>query len=121
MDNGKNKPVGDIEEITKALLAFRDERDWEQFHTSKDLALGLSIEAGELNELFLWKQGQEAENPNLDRLGEELADVISYAFLLASKHGLDVKEIVLNKIASNARKYPVEKAKGNATKYFDLK
>jgi NTP pyrophosphatase (non-canonical NTP hydrolase) len=103
--------------LTQALLEFRNERDWEQFHNAKDLALGLSIEAAELNELFLWKQAEEVE---VSRLKEELADVIAYALLLAEKHQLDVRQIVLDKIQLNAQKYPVEKAKGSARKYTEL-
>ena len=109
--------MSDIKEITDALVDFRNERDWEQFHNSKDLALAISIEAAELNELFLWKKSEEV---NLEKLKEELADVFAYAFLLADKNKLDVKTIVLNKIKANAHKYPVDKAKGNATKYNEL-
>ena len=107
----------DIEEITQALLKFRNERDWEQFHNPKDLALAINVEAGELLELFLWKN---SENANAGKVKEELADVFAYALLLAEKHNLDVKQIVLDKIARNAQKYPVEKAKGNAKKYDEL-
>lgn len=110
----------DYASVIKKLLAFRDERDWEQFHDSKNLALALSIEAGELNELFLWKKESEAENVNLDKLKEELADVLSFAFLLADKHQLDPFQIVSDKIDKNAQKYPVDKAKGKADKYTDL-
>jgi NTP pyrophosphatase (non-canonical NTP hydrolase) len=107
----------DIEEITKELLKFRNERDWEQFHNPKDLALAINVEAGELLELFLWKN---SENANAEKVKEELADVFAYAFLLAEKYKLDVKEIVLEKIAKNGEKYPVEKAKGSAKKYDEL-
>jgi NTP pyrophosphatase (non-canonical NTP hydrolase) len=85
----------DIQEITSALLKFRNERDWEQFHDSKNLATAISIEAAELNELFLWKDVKESENVNKEKLKEELADVFAYAFLLAERHQLDVKQIVL--------------------------
>jgi NTP pyrophosphatase (non-canonical NTP hydrolase) len=107
----------DIEEITKELLKFRNERDWEQFHNPKDLALAINVEAGELLELFLWKN---SENANAEKVKEELADVFAYAFLLAEKYNFDVKEIVLDKIAKNGEKYPVEKAKGSAKKYDEL-
>ncbi len=107
----------DIEEITKELLKFRNERDWEQFHNPKDLALAINVEAGELLELFLWKN---SENANAEKVKEELADVFAYAFLLAEKYNFDVKEIVLEKIAKNGEKYPVEKAKGTAKKYDEL-
>ena len=109
-----------MDEVIKRLLEFRDERDWAQFHDSKNLALGLSIEAAELNELFLWKSEKDAEQVNKERLAEELADVFAYAFLLADKHDLDVKNIVINKIAKNAAKYPVSAAKGNSNKYTEL-
>ena len=108
------------EEVINALTKFRDERDWEQFHDSKNLAIALSIEAAELNELFLWKQLPECENIPKEKLKEELADVLSYAFLLAHKHGLNPFELVLDKITKNAEKYPVEKAKGKSDKYSEL-
>lgn len=107
----------DIEEITQALLKFRNERDWEQFHNPKDLALAINVEAGELLELFLWKNSESA---NTEKIKEELADVFAYAFLLAEKYKLDVKEIVLDKISKNGEKYPIEKAKGTAQKYDEL-
>jgi len=109
--------MNELKEITNALLTFRNERDWQQFHNPKDLAVGLSIEASELLESFLWKQASEA-NPT--KIREELADVLAYAFLLADHYQLNVKEIVLEKIAMNAKKYPIEKAKGNAKKYTEL-
>jgi NTP pyrophosphatase (non-canonical NTP hydrolase) len=107
----------ETEEITQALLAFRNERDWEQFHNPKDLALAISIEAGELLELFLWKNSEDAHP---DKIKDELADVFAYAFLMAAKYKLDVKEIILNKIHKNAEKYPVDKSKGSAKKYNEL-
>jgi NTP pyrophosphatase (non-canonical NTP hydrolase) len=107
----------DIEEIIQELLKFRNERDWEQFHNPKDLALALNVEAGELLELFLWKNFEDA---NKEKIKEELADVFAFAFLLADKYKLNVKEIVLDKIIKNGEKYPVEKAKGTAKKYNEL-
>jgi NTP pyrophosphatase (non-canonical NTP hydrolase) len=113
--------MSDIQEITKALLKFRDDRDWQQFHDSKNLATAISIESAELNELFLWKNKQEdIESVNRERLSEELADVFSFAFLLAEKNKLNVKDIILEKIAKNDEKYPVAKAKGTAKKYTEL-
>lgn len=107
----------DIEEIIKALLQFRNDRDWEQFHNPKDLSLALTVEAGELLELFLWKDSNDA---NIEKVKEELADVFSFAFLLANKYNLDVKQIILDKIKKNGEKYPVDKAKGTAKKYNEL-
>ncbi len=112
--------MSEIKEIIEALLQFRDERDWEQFHDSKNLATAISIEAAELNELFLWKTIKESEEVNPEKLKEELADIMAYALLLANKHGFDVKEIILDKIRKNGEKYPVEKAKSNAKKYTEL-
>jgi NTP pyrophosphatase (non-canonical NTP hydrolase) len=109
-----------MEKAIQALLKFRDERDWKQFHTSKDLALAISIEAAELNELFLWKQGTDAENMDAEALKDELGDIFAFALLLAEKHGLDAEELVLNKVKKNAEKYPVAKAKGTAKKYTEL-
>lgn len=107
----------ETDEIIQALLAFRNERDWEKFHNAKDLAMAINIEAGELLEIFLWKTAEEA---NKEKVKEELADIFSFAFLLAEKYGFDVKQIVLDKIKVNAEKYPIDKAKGNATKYTEL-
>lgn len=109
--------MADIEEIIQELKKFRNERDWEQFHNSKDLTLAINIEAGELLELFLWKS---AEDANKEKIKEELADIFSFAFLLADKYGFDVKQIVLDKIKQNGKKYPIDKAKGNAKKYDEL-
>lgn len=108
------------QELINELIKFRDERDWKQFHDSKNLALAISIEAAELNEVFLWKKDNEVENVNPDKIKEELADVLSFSFLLAEKHNLDIFQIVLDKVKRNAEKYPVDKAKGTAKKYNEL-
>jgi NTP pyrophosphatase (non-canonical NTP hydrolase) len=110
--------MSDIQEIIDALIHFRNERDWAQFHNPKDLAVALNIEAGELLENFLWKPSEEAKK---EKVKEELADVFAYAFLLAEKYDLDVKEILLEKIRKNGEKYPVALAKGTAKKYNELK
>ena len=107
-------------EVVEALIRFRDERDWAQFHDSKNLALALLLEASELKEMFLWKKESQAEEVNPERLKEELADVLTYSLLLAEKHHLDIFDIVLEKIRKNGEKYPVEKAKGTAKKYTEL-
>ena len=111
--------MSDIKTATESLIKFRDERNWLQFHNTKDLALALSIEAAELNELFLWKTKEEAEEVDREKLKEELADVFAYALLLAEKHQLDVPEIVLDKVVKNGEKYPVEKSRGSAKKFLD--
>ncbi len=111
----------EFDEIIQALKAFRDERDWEQFHDSKNLSLALSIEVAELNELYLWKNSQEAiDQVSKKRLAEELADVFAYAFMLADKNNLNVKDIIMNKIKKNGEKYPIVKSKGTAQKYTEL-
>tara|TARA_Y100001934_G_scaffold37774_1_gene43819 strand:- start:1596 stop:1937 length:342 start_codon:yes stop_codon:yes gene_type:complete len=112
--------MNEFKELLGLLEQFRDEREWGQFHDSKNLALALSIEAAELNELFLWKKEDEAEQVDRAKLREELADVFAYAIMLAGRHGLEVYDIVKEKIAKNAAKYPVEKSKGSAAKYDDL-
>jgi NTP pyrophosphatase (non-canonical NTP hydrolase) len=112
--------MNDIQVLIDELVKFRDDRNWSQFHNTKDLALAISIEASELNELFLWKTTEESEHIDRIKLKEELADVLAFTLLLAGKHGFDVKEIVLEKIKKNGEKYPVEKSKGTARKYNEL-
>ena len=109
--------MSDLEELRKAIVQFTQDRDWDQFHNGKDLALALSIEAAELNEAFLWKN---ASDVNIDKVKEELADIFNYAILIADKYDLDVKQIVLDKLRRNAEKYPVDKAYGSAKKYNEL-
>lgn len=103
--------------IRDRLRRFNNERDWEQFHDAKNLALSISIEAAELNECFLWKCAEEADKAKVE---EELADVFLCAIMLADKYSIDIKDICLKKIEKNAQKYPVEKAKGKAKKYNEL-
>ncbi len=107
----------DFQEISQALIKFRDERDWAQFHDTKNLAIALSIEASELNEILLWKNQSTIEQEDLEKIKEELADIFAYAFLLAEKNKLNVKQIILDKIKKNELKYPIEKSKGNSKKY----
>ena len=109
--------MSDIKNLHQQRAQFSEERDWDQFHNGKDLAIGLSIEASELLEAFLWKN---PEDVNVEKVKEELADVFNYALQIATKYDLDVKQIVEEKLAKNAAKYPVEKAKGVATKYDEL-
>ena len=109
--------MNEFKEISNLLVEFRDERDWEQFHNPKDLAIALSVETGELLEVFLWKSPEDA---NKEKVKEELADIFAFGLLLADKYGFDLKEIVMEKIIRNGEKYPVEKAKGTAKKYNEL-
>ena len=107
----------DIKALTEAVNRFTEERDWDQFHNPKDLAIAISLEAYELLEAFLWKKPEEAK---VEKVKEELADVINYSLLLASKYDLDVYQIVMDKLRRNAEKYPVDKARGTAKKYNEL-
>ena len=109
--------MSDIKDLIQKLKAFRDERDWKQFHNPKDLAIALSIEASELLEVFLWKTHDEADH---NKIKEELADVLAYALLLAESCDLDIKKIVEEKIEINRKKYPIEKSKGSGKKYTNL-
>ena len=109
--------MSDIQEITAEICRFNCDRDWDQFHNGKDLSIALSIEASELLELFLWKDPKDVMR---EKIREELADVFCYAFQIAERYDFDVKEIVMDKLAKNAEKYPVEKARGVATKYTEL-
>ena len=100
-----------LDEIRK----FNEERDWDQFHTPENLAKSISIEAGELLECFQWDN-----NFNKEEVCEELADVTSYCIMLADRLGVDVEEIVLDKLEKTRKKYPIEKARGVSTKYDKL-
>jgi NTP pyrophosphatase (non-canonical NTP hydrolase) len=111
------KQMDTIKKLIEEIISFRDERDWKQFHNTKDLAIALSIEASELNEILLWKNNESIDK---NKLSEELADVFIYAFLIAEKHDLDIKEIILEKLALNAKKYPINKSLGKADKYNEL-
>ncbi|RPH99248.1 MAG: nucleotide pyrophosphohydrolase [Zetaproteobacteria bacterium] len=114
-----------MDDLVKAVLAFRDERDWRQFHNPKDLAISICLEAAELLEAFQWKRPEEiavflAEEQNRRRVGEEMADVLILLVSLADVAQIDLMEAARSKLADNARKYPVERAKGNARKYDAL-
>ena len=99
---------------------FRDDRDWRQFHNEKDLAISISLEAAELLELFQWKSPEEVREASIERIKEELADVLIYSHMLASNLDLDIDEIIEAKLEKNNIKYPVDKSKGNKEKYTEL-
>ena len=114
-----------LDELTREALRFRDEREWARFHTPKNLAMGLGIEAGELAELFLWKDDAEIaaalEDPAYrEKVAHELADVQVFLLFLAEATGVALDEAVRRKMVLNAEKYPVEKARGTAKKYDEL-
>ena len=115
--------MSDIQKITQEIRAFRDQRDWKQFHNHKDLALSLVLEASEVLEHFQWKSPQEVDQhakDNKEELADELADVAMYLFELADNIEVDLGRAMLNKMKKNAVKYPVHKAKGRHTKYNKL-
>ena len=107
------------DETIARVVNFRDQRDWRQFHTPKDLALSLTLEAAELLEVFQWS-GTDLECAHKrSKVREELADVLSYCILMADVCGLDLDEIMNEKVDRNEAKYPVDKARGNAAKYTE--
>ena len=105
-----------MDDIMKRLKRFRDERNWKQFHTPEHLATSVVLEAAELLENYQW----EKDPDSIDNIKDELADVMSYCLLLADHYDLDVREIILDKIRKNEKKYPVDKAYGKSDKYTDL-
>ncbi len=117
--------TSELEGLTEQLIAFRDAREWRQFHSLKNLILSLNLEAAELLELTQWKSEDEIEaaigsEPFTERAGEECADVLLYLLLISERAGIDLIAAAQTKIAKNAEKYPVEKSKGNARKYTEL-
>lgn len=114
-----------MDDLIRAVLRFRDEREWKQFHNPKDLAISIALEAAELLEHFQWKTPAEIEAFLQDgaaraRVGEEMADVLILLISFADAVGLDLVEAARAKLAENARKYPVERARGSARKYDEL-
>ena len=109
--------MSDFESMKAKVKQFSIDRDWDQFHNGKDLAIALSGEAGELLNAFLWKKPEDVK---IEKVKEELADVFNYAFLIADKYNLDIEEIMNEKLKINGEKYPVDKAKGTAKKYNEL-
>ena len=108
-------------ESVDLIKKFRDDRDWSQFHNPKDLALSISLEASELLEIFQWSGGDLECRDKLDKIKEELADVLCYCVLMADRCGLDMDEIIKEKMKKNGEKYPVEAAYGSKEKYTELK
>lgn len=120
-----NDSATTIAELKARVLAFARERDWEQFHSPKNLSMALAAESGELMEHFLWSTPEQSRAIAADpikrrKIGEELADVIIYALEFANVTNLDVASVIETKMAANAQKYPVEKARGRADKYTEL-
>ncbi len=108
-------------ETVEIVTGFRDEREWAQFHNPKDLAISLSLEAAELLEVFQWSGDDLICDGKLDKIKEELADVLCYSILMADRCGLDMDEIIREKMKKNAAKYPAELSRGHKEKYTELK
>ncbi len=114
-----------VDELREMAIRFRDERNWEQFHTAKDLVLGLGIEVAELQELLLWKSTDEVaelarSESGRARIREEIADVFIYLMYLSRHFDVDLSDAVRSKIAQNGEKYPVDRSYGSHKKYTDL-
>ena len=107
--------MNDIHDLMQEVAAFSEERDWDQFHSPENLAKSISIEAGELLECYQW-----SSDPAIEKVEEELADVLNYCLQMAMKLGLDPIEIVRKKMKKNTEKYPVDKSKGRSMKYDQL-
>lgn len=114
MEEGKQ--MNSMEKVNQ----LRDERNWRQFHKEKDLAISISLEASELLELFQWKTPEEVKETQLERIKEELADVLIYSYMMADNLQLDLDEIIEEKLIKNNLKYPVEKSAGVRKKYTEL-
>ena len=123
------KPMTDaattVAEIRERVMAFARERDWEQFHSPKNLSMALAAEAGELMEHFLWTESKDSaatltDSRKRSKIEDELADVVIYALEFANIGGIDLAKAIEAKLAQNAAKYPVEKAKGRSVKYTEL-
>lgn len=115
--------MSDVNQLTKRILDFINDRDWNQFHNPKDLALSLVLESAEVMEHFQWKNNEEIQEyikSNKDEVGEELADVLYWVLLMSHDLGIDIKQAFEDKMSKNEAKYPIDKAKGRHDKYNKL-
>lgn len=110
----------DFENIREQIIKFREDRNWKQFHTIKNLLLGLNIELAELQELVLWKNQSEIEKVDKEKIEEELADIFIFLTYLSEHFSVDLLKAVEKKIAKNDKKYPIDKSFGNSKKYNEL-
>jgi len=115
--------IHDIRTLTAQCIAFRDERDWKQFHTPKDMALSLTLEATEVLELFQWKDNAACTayiETHQEKIADELVDTLYWVLVMAHDMKIDLSEAFAHKMKKNREKYPVDKAKGRADKYTQL-
>jgi len=110
----------DLDELASKIVKFRDERNWAQFHSLKDLLLGLNIEVGELQELFLWKSDSQIESIDISKIENEIADITIFLIYICQHFHIDLQKAVSEKIEINAQKYPVEKSRNSNKKYNEL-
>lgn len=111
-----------LNEVKERIRKFCDDRDWDQFHSAKELAIGLSVEASELLEIFMWKNKEEGEALMSDpkkreHVEEEIADIFYYLVRLSQKYGVDLYKVFEDKMKKNEEKYPVDKVRGSSRKY----
>ena len=122
--NSRIYPMGDLNDMQNRIVAFRDARDWRQFHNPKDMAVSLVLEASEFLEHFQWKSNDEVEDylkSNINAVSEELADTLYWILLIANDLDINLAQALSDKMKKNEKKYPVDKAKGKHTKYTELK
>ena len=114
----------DLKKVIDKIIDFREQRDWEQFHNPKNLAISISLEAAELLENFQWKDLEESikfARENKEKISEEIADLLIYIFYLCNDLGIDFIDAIDKKIEENNKKYPIDKSKGKSNKYNELK
>jgi NTP pyrophosphatase (non-canonical NTP hydrolase) len=114
--------MDELDQVRAAIRTFRDERDWKQFHNPKDMAAAISIEAAELQEIFLWKSSSESvqvAEVEKERVYEEVADIAIYLFELADNLQIDLASAIEAKLIKNAKRYPAEQARGSSKKYTE--
>lgn len=109
-----------MKKILNLLLIFRKKRDWKQFHTPQNIAQSIVLEAAELLEIFQWRKDEKVTTAEKKRIAEELADIYNWILLLAHDLDIDIEQAAQEKIIQNEKKYPIDKAKGNAKKYTEL-
>ena len=115
--------MADIDKLKEAVVAFRDARDWKQFHNPKDSAISLALEAAEVLEHFQWKNKEEMEvyvKEHKDDVAEELADVLYWILLMTNDLDIDISDAFMKKLEKNGEKYPIEKSRGSIKKYTEL-